>query len=97
MKVEYLKEVQCSNIKYSDIKKSASSYLIELNNDLTIEESSWNIILREADNYQNIVRQVKKIVKIGIKNKDEKIRQKYEWLKSYIHEKEESMREFKND
>jgi len=53
MKVEYLKEVQCSNIKYNNIKKSAS-YLIELNNDLTIEESSWNVILREADNYQNI-------------------------------------------
>jgi len=62
MKVEYLKEFQCSNIKYSDIKKSASSYLIELNNDLTIEESSWNIILREADNYQNIENSIKSYI-----------------------------------
>jgi len=54
-KVHYLQETQRPNIKYKHkhIQESVL-YVIEVNNDLTREESSWNMILREVDNYQNI-------------------------------------------
>jgi len=45
------------------------------------------------NNYKNILKQVEEIVEKGIRNQDEKIKQKYEWLKSYL---EESRRELSN-
>lgn len=42
-------------IQYFSIKSSPMiNYTIELNNDLTKEESSWNMILRAVDNSQSI-------------------------------------------
>ncbi len=43
---------------------------------------SWNN--NAKSNYGNIFRKVRKIATNGIKKKDEKIKQKYEWLESYL-------------
>jgi len=47
--IYYLQEIKYSPIKYSNI-----THIIELNDDLTREESLWNMILRAVDNSQNI-------------------------------------------
>ena len=59
--VQYLQEVQY-NVEYKEITQSAF-YIIEKNNDLTREESSWNIILREVDNSQNIKTSIQLYIK----------------------------------
>ena len=51
--VKYSEKVQCSIFEYNDISQS-TFYSIETNDDLTREESYWNIILRGVDNSQNI-------------------------------------------
>ncbi len=51
-KIHYLQEVKYSNIEYSNIQ--STSYIIELNDDLSREETSWNMILRAVDNSENI-------------------------------------------
>ena len=50
--IHYLQEVKYSSVEYSNIQSVSS--IIELNNDLTREESSWNMILREVDSLQSI-------------------------------------------
>jgi len=71
-KIHYLQKVKYSSVKYSDIQ--SPSYIIELNNDLTREESSWNIILRTVSNSQNI----ESLIKLFMNEIDNR---KYEYLK----------------
>ena len=51
--ISYLQEVQSFSFEYKKINQS-QLHIIELNNDLTREESSWNIILREVNTHQSI-------------------------------------------
>ncbi|MEA2029855.1 MAG: hypothetical protein U9N49_12905 [Campylobacterota bacterium] len=51
-KIHYLQEVKYITVEYSNIQPI--DYTIELNNDLTKEESSWNTILRAVDSSQDI-------------------------------------------
>lgn len=59
-KVRYLQEVKYSNIEYDDIY--SSPIFLEVNNDLSREESSWNVILRTVDNLQNIETIIKSFI-----------------------------------
>ena len=52
-KVQYFQEVQYTNIEYKEITPSRINF-IETNNDLSREESYWNMILREVYNHKNI-------------------------------------------
>ncbi len=45
----------------------------------------------DSDNYDSIVNTVKNLIENGMKNEDETVRQKYEWLKSYLNENSQEM------
>ena len=76
-KVHYLQEVQHYNIEYKSIQKSSVSYNIETNNDLTREESSWNVILREVDNFQSIDNSIQSYINEINKRNLQEIKEKY--------------------
>lgn len=62
-KIHYLQEVQTSSVKYEKTQRFLNNN-IELNNDLTKEESSWNIILREVITIENS--QLEQVIKSHI-------------------------------
>ncbi len=73
------------DILHPEVIRKKGEDVKQINSNFSID---WNRSME--DNYKNILRQVEEIVEKGIKNQDEKKKQKYEWLKSYL---EESRRE----
>jgi len=63
---------------------------IFLNNDGSFS-IGWDI--NDRNNYDGIVNTVKGLIENGIKNEDETVRQKYEWLNSYLNENSQYMRD----
>jgi len=82
-KVHYLQEIQSSSIEYNEINPS-TLYMIETNNNLNREESSWNVILREVDNSQNIKTSIQLYIKEIKKRHLKEMRNEYTFFLNQV-------------